>query len=85
MNKLNKIFLSGIAMLISLGTIAGSLTNYTEPEQDTVILKFGNNSQIVIYVDSKDVGGKFAVPDDFEDRGLVPMNVALDYLHYPFG
>ena len=54
MNKLNKIFLTGIAMLISMGTMAGSLTNYTNPEKDTVILKFGNNSQIVIYVDSKE-------------------------------
>ena len=41
-------------MLFSIGAVAGSLTNYTIPDKDTVILKFGNNSQIVIYVDSKE-------------------------------
>ena len=54
MKKLKIIFLGGIAMLFSLGTTAESLASFSNPEKDTVILKFGNNSQIVIYVDNKE-------------------------------
>ena len=79
MKKLNKIFLSGIAMLISLGTIAGGLTNYTEPEQDTVILKFGNNSQIVIYVDSKEDFDKLTQYDI--NKILADLNLQVNDLN----
>jgi hypothetical protein len=54
MNKLNKIFLSGIIMFVSMGVTAGSLLDYTDPDKDTIILKFGNNSQIIVYIDSKE-------------------------------
>ena len=54
MKKLKTIILGGIAMLISLGTIAGTMNHFPNSEKDTVILKFGNNSQIVIYVDNKE-------------------------------
>jgi hypothetical protein len=54
MKKLKIIFLGGIAMLFSLGTTAETLANFSDPDKDTVILKFGNNSQIVIYVDNKE-------------------------------
>jgi len=54
MKRLNKIFFYGIAMLISMSAAANSLNNNSNPNKDTVILKFGNNSQIVIYIDSKE-------------------------------
>lgn len=54
MKKLKIIFLGGIAMLFSLSTTAETLANFNNPDKDTVILKFGNNSQIVIYVDNKE-------------------------------
>jgi len=53
MKKLNKIFFYGIAMLISMGVTASDFSN-NNPNKDTIILKFGNNSQIVIYIDSKE-------------------------------
>lgn len=54
MNRLKKSILYGIAMLISFGSLANSnIINHTQ-ERDTVILKFGNNSQIVVYVDKKE-------------------------------
>jgi len=37
-----------------VGTSAGNVNYSTNPDKDTVILKFGNNSQIVIYIDSKE-------------------------------
>jgi hypothetical protein len=79
MNKLNNIFLNGIAMLISIGTMAGSLANYTEPEQDTVILKFGNNSQIVIYVDSKEDFNKLTNYDI--NKILADLNLQVNELN----
>jgi len=54
MNKLNKFFLAGIALLFSLSVMGANLSNYANPDKDTVILKFGNNSQIVVYIDSKE-------------------------------
>lgn len=53
MKKLNKIFFYGIAMLISMGVTASDFSN-NNPNKDTIILKFGNNSQIVIYIDNKE-------------------------------
>ncbi|RLD21736.1 MAG: hypothetical protein DRI71_08485 [Bacteroidetes bacterium] len=72
MKKLKRIFLGGIAMLISLGVSAGSLSNFTNPEKDTVILKFGNNSQIVIYVDNK---------EDLEELTQYDINKILEDLN----
>lgn len=54
MKKLKNTFLYGIAMLFSINAMALDFNNNTNTEQDTVILKFGNNSQIVIYVDKKE-------------------------------
>lgn len=79
MNKLNKFFLSGIAMLISIGAVAGSLTKYSEPEKDTVILKFGNNSQIVIYVDSKEDFNKLTQYDI--NKILEDLNLQINDLN----
>jgi hypothetical protein len=41
-------------MLFSITSMAGNLANFTNPEKDTIILKFGNNSQIIVYIDSKE-------------------------------
>ena len=53
MNRLKNTLLYGIAMLIAFGASASTFNN-NNPESDTVILKFGNNSKIVVYVDSKE-------------------------------
>ena len=79
MNKLNKIFLYGIAMLFSVGSVAGSLTKYTDPARDTVILKFGNNSQIVVYVDSKEDLNKLTQYDI--NRILGDLNLQVNNLN----
>jgi hypothetical protein len=53
MKNLYKIFVLGIAMLSSISlTQANNLMN-TDPEGDTVIIKFGNNSKIVLYIQDK--------------------------------
>ena len=78
MNKLNKIFLYGIAMLISVTTVAGS-PNFANPERDTVILKFGNNSRIVIYVDSKEDLEKLTQYDI--NRILSDLNLQISNLN----
>jgi hypothetical protein len=72
MKKLNNIFLCGIAMLFSLSLSADNLYNFTDTEKDTVILKFGNNSQIVVYVDSK---------DDLKDLTNYDINKILEDLN----
>lgn len=51
---MNKLILLGIILFYSIQTIAGYSGINTDPKKDTVILKFGNNSQIVIYVDNKE-------------------------------
>jgi len=53
MNSLKQITLYGIAMLFSMGAIAGNYINPLNTAEDTVIIKFSNNSQIVIYVDNQ--------------------------------
>jgi hypothetical protein len=72
MNKLNKFFLYGIAMLFSVEATAVGQLHTTDPEQDTVILKFGNNSQIIIYVASK---------EDFEKLAQYDINKILEDLN----
>ncbi|MEN8247468.1 MAG: hypothetical protein ABFS32_00925 [Bacteroidota bacterium] len=51
---MNKLILAGIAILYSFQSMAGVLPFPSDPERDTVILNFGNNSQIIIYVDNKE-------------------------------
>jgi hypothetical protein len=53
MNRIKFTLIYGFAMLFAFGASARSLNNIN-PERDTVILKFGNNSQIVLYVDNKE-------------------------------
>jgi hypothetical protein len=79
MNKLNRIFLYGIAMLTSVGAVASNLTNYNDAVRDTVILKFGNNSQIVIYVDSKEDLSKLTQYDI--NQILADLNLQVNNLN----
>ena len=79
MNKLNRIFLYGIAMLTSVGALASNFTNYNDPVRDTVILKFGNNSQIVVYVDSKEDLSKLTQYDI--NKILADLNLQVNNLN----
>ena len=58
-------------MLLSLGASAATFNN-NNPESDTVILKFGNNSQIIVYVDNK---------EDLEDLTRYDINRILEELN----
>ena len=54
MKNIYKTIVLGIVMLVSSAfAMAGNPYN-TDPERDTVIIKFGNNSEIVLYIDDKD-------------------------------
>ncbi len=55
MNLRKTTLLGGIAMLLfAYPVMAGNLPGYPDPERDTIILEFGNNSRIVIYIDKKE-------------------------------
>lgn len=72
MIKLKTVFIAGIAMLFSLTSLAGNFTGAADPERDTIILEFGNNSRIVIYIDKK---------EDLETLTQYDINKILDDLN----
>ena len=49
-----KSILIGITVLFLSNIVMANNPYNTDPEQDTVIIKFGNNSQIILYIDGKD-------------------------------
>jgi hypothetical protein len=71
MKNIYKTILSGIIMLsLSVFAIADDTFN-SDPERDTIIIQFGNNSKIVLYIDDK---------DDLEELTKYDINKMLEEL-----